>query len=329
MVEVKQWKLLLFTKGLFCKHLKRVSICANFSERVLVCIEDMSVSLTPSKRQHDGNLTDPDGKGKLQKSQKQPSKNSSGSDVFRVLCPASKIDSLIGENGSVLSQIREETGAELRVEEAIPGCEERVFIIGFDKEDGVHTEQSKKENGKEANVDEKHDETKEQPGDTEDKGSVSVENSKLGKGISSLHRALLLLFDRMVEQHPETDGGDEENKKSSPFVLRLLVLSTQVGCILGKGGNVIKQMSSESGAQIRILPRDKLPPCASALDELVQVKKKNLLNSPYSEISCELMYLIVSHDVGIWLSIFSNGFSTLLTQVYIILSLLSARSTRL
>ena len=42
-------------------------------------------------------------------------------------------------------------------------------------------------------------------------------------------------------------------------------------CLLLLGGSVIKQMSAESGAQIRILPRDKLPPCASAADELVQV----------------------------------------------------------
>lgn len=44
-----------------------------------------------------------------------------------------------------------------------------------------------------------------------------------------------------------------------------------MGCLLGKGGSVIKQMSAETGAQIRVLPRDKHPQCASAADEVVQI----------------------------------------------------------
>ncbi|PON68318.1 Polyribonucleotide nucleotidyltransferase [Parasponia andersonii] len=229
----------------------------------------MSVSLTPSKRQHDGNLTELGGKGKMQKS----TGSNAQSAVFRVLCPASKTESLIGKDGYVISQIGEDTGAQIRVKETIPGCDERVIVIGLEKEDEVCTEQNKEDevDSEEANVGAKHDETKEETENVEDKESISVENSKPEKGIPSLQKALSFIFERMVEGHPETDGGNEESKKSSPFVLRLLVLSTQVGCILGKGGSVIKQMSSESGAQIRILPRDKLPPCATALDELVQI----------------------------------------------------------
>ena len=49
------------------------------------------------------------------------------------------------------------------------------------------------------------------------------------------------------------------------------MLSSQVGSLLGKGGAVIKQISAESGAQILVLPRDKLPQCASSADEVVQV----------------------------------------------------------
>ncbi|XP_062097284.1 RNA-binding KH domain-containing protein RCF3-like [Humulus lupulus] len=206
----------------------------------------MSVSLTPSKRQRDDSLTEPDGKGNRRN---QPSMNSSGSVFFRVLCPASKVDCLIGEGSSLVSQIQQETGVELRVEEAIPDCDERVFVIGFEKEgDGAGEEEQEEEAKDDCETKEEED-----------------------KRISSLKKAMVLVVERMIEEHRETDGGDEKSKKSSPFVLRLLVLSTQVGCILGKGGCVIKQMASDSGAQIRILPRDKLPPCASSLDELVQI----------------------------------------------------------
>lgn len=236
---------------------------------------DMSASLTPSKRPHERTLTEPNGKGKWQKStgsysHNQPLKLSPNGAVFRVLCPASKIGSVIGKAGSIISEIRQETGAKVKVEEIVSGCEERVIVItSSEKGNDINAEQSK-DGSEEANVDEKHDEPKEQR-NSEDMGSLPVEHLKSEYEAPPAQKALLLTFDRMVEGEPDTDGGDEEGNKSLSCILRLLVLSTQVGCLLGKGGSVIKQMSSESGAQIRILPRDKLPPCASASDELVQV----------------------------------------------------------
>ncbi|KAH7524835.1 hypothetical protein FEM48_Zijuj06G0161200 [Ziziphus jujuba var. spinosa] len=235
----------------------------------------MSASLTPSKRPHERTLTEPNGKGKWQKStgsysHNQPLKLSPNGAVFRVLCPASKIGSVIGKAGSIISEIRQETGAKVKVEEIVSGCEERVIVItSSEKGNDINAEQSK-DGSEEANVDEKHDEPKEQR-NSEDMGSLPVEHLKSEYEAPPAQKALLLTFDRMVEGEPDTDGGDEEGNKSLSCILRLLVLSTQVGCLLGKGGSVIKQMSSESGAQIRILPRDKLPPCASASDELVQI----------------------------------------------------------
>uniref|UniRef100_A0A2P2K3C8 K Homology domain-containing protein n=1 Tax=Rhizophora mucronata TaxID=61149 RepID=A0A2P2K3C8_RHIMU len=44
-----------------------------------------------------------------------------------------------------------------------------------------------------------------------------------------------------------------------------------VGCVLGKGGDVIQRLRSETGASIRVLPADHLPICAMSGDELVQV----------------------------------------------------------
>ncbi|XP_050231778.1 KH domain-containing protein HEN4-like isoform X2 [Mercurialis annua] len=212
----------------------------------------MSNALTPAKRPHDRNYTETNGKGKLQKTAglNSPSRNV----VFRVLCPASKTGGLIGKGGSIISQIRQETGAKVRVEETVPGSDERVVVIaGADKESNVNAEQNREDNdSKEANLEGEGDDT-------------------TVKEISSLQKALVLVFERIIEAEPEADGEDEGKKKLSSFTLRLLVLSSQVGCLLGKGGSVIKQMSAESGAQIRILPRDKLPPCASPNDELLQI----------------------------------------------------------
>lgn len=236
----------------------------------------MSVPLTPSKRPNDRSLVEPNGKGKWQKTAgthlpSQPLKVSPGSVVFRLLCPATKIGSVIGKGGSIISEIRQETGVKVKVEETIPGCDERVVTItGPDKETEEDTEQNKEVCSEETDNKGKGDETKNHSDNNEDKDSAPVEDSNCEKGTSSVQKALLLVFERMVEGEEEPTEGDGEDTKSS-FVLRLLVLSNQVGCLLGKGGSVIKQMSADSGAQIRILPRDKLPLCASASDELVQV----------------------------------------------------------
>ncbi|XVE95106.1 hypothetical protein REPUB_Repub02eG0068100 [Reevesia pubescens] len=233
----------------------------------------MSIPLTPSKRTHDRNPSESNGKRKLQKSGQ--SKILHGDIVFRVLCPASKIDSGIDKGGTIISQICQETGAKVKVEEAVSGCDEKVVVImgseSSDKETEVGAEQGKDDGREEANAANQSDEEKENGEKTDDKVSDPVKDLKSVKETSCLQKALLLVFERIVKAEPGSDGVDEDTVKSFMMVLRLLVLSSQVGCLFGKGGSVIKQMSAESGAQIRILPRDKLPACASASDELVQI----------------------------------------------------------
>lgn len=229
----------------------------------------MSTKLTPSKRPHDQSLAGKNGRGKWRKSSSFSSQRSPAK--VRILCPASKIDFLIGEDSSVISQIREVTGAEVQVEDSIVGCDERVIVIvGSGKEDEVGTKQFQAD-GEGSETKEK-DSCDDEHGDKgENKVSLPAESSKTEKETGSIQKALFLVFDRMVEGGVEVDGGDEEGNNSSSLIIRLLVLSSQVGCLIGKGGSVIKQMSSESGSQIRILPRDKLPSCASSSDELVQI----------------------------------------------------------
>ncbi|GMI77298.1 hypothetical protein like AT1G51580 [Hibiscus trionum] len=233
----------------------------------------MSAPLTPSKRPHERSPSEPNGKKKLQKSD-QPKVSPSGI-VFRVLCPEAKSVSVIGEGDSLVSQILQETGANVKIEEAVPGCDEIVIAIlgseSSNKETEVGTMQGKEDGGDEANAANQNDEEKENDENNNDKVLDSVKGLKSVNETSCVQKALLLVFERMIESERGSDGVEEETVKSFTMVLRLLVLSGQVGCLFGKGGSVIKQMSAESGAQIRILPRDKLPACASALDELVQI----------------------------------------------------------
>ncbi|KAL4582537.1 hypothetical protein LXL04_007088 [Taraxacum kok-saghyz] len=76
--------------------------------------------------------------------------------------------------------------------------------------------------------------------------------------------ALVKVHDRIVEE----DIFDDEE---SVVFCRMLVPNNTVGCLLGKGGEVIKRLRGETGAVIRLLPADQLPTCAMETDELLQI----------------------------------------------------------
>ncbi|KAK9070219.1 hypothetical protein SSX86_010619 [Deinandra increscens subsp. villosa] len=253
----------------------------------------MSSQLIPSKRPHDEDAEESNGKGKLQKSTNFTSQNASnkitpGSIVFRVLCHSNKIGCVIGKGGNKISQIRLESGAKITIEETMPGCNERVVVIaGSGNENGISNEI--KETIDAVEETKENQETKDN--DAGKHESVAGEDLQSEKVASSLQKALMLVFERMVEGETEVNGGDEgQNKEPTSFVVRLLVLSSQVGPLLGKSGIIIKQLASESGAQIRVLPRDKLPSCASSTDELVQISGEvNAVRKALQSVSQQLL----------------------------------------
>lgn len=236
----------------------------------------MSLSLTPAKRQHSRNHEDSNGK-KFQKSAgpnstKQSRKASSGGAVFRVLCPSSSIESVSGNGSNVVSLIHEETGAMVRIDDSIPGSDERViFIMDPEKEAESSNQHNKNDNEDSKSAKEQGNSEDNNGKDADKETPTSAEDLLSKKGTSAVQKALLVVFERFFEGVRKTEDNNEQSNGSATVTLRLLVLSSQVGCLLGRGGSVIKQMSAESGAQIRVLPRDKLPQCASSADEVVQI----------------------------------------------------------
>nr|AIZ68202.1 KH domain-containing protein At4g18375-like isoform X2 [Albuca bracteata] len=94
-------------------------------------------------------------------------------------------------------------------------------------------------------------------------------NSFEDSDVCPAQEALFKVHERLVSD----EGMDEDNDEggASQVTARLLVPSDQIGCIIGKGGQIIQGIRSDSGAQIRILKNEHLPACAISSDELLQI----------------------------------------------------------
>lgn len=74
--------------------------------------------------------------------------------------------------------------------------------------------------------------------------------------------ALIRVFERMVEE--------ESTTSNSAVACTLVAPSYQVGSVLGRGGKNVEKIRQESGAQVRVLPKDQ-PPLPPPGDEFIQV----------------------------------------------------------
>ncbi|KAM3289744.1 KH domain-containing protein HEN4 isoform X3 [Capsicum chacoense] len=164
-------------------------------------------------------------------------KLSPGETFFKILCPADKTGGLIGKGGATIRQVREETGAKIRIDDSLSGCDERVIVIIAN-----------------CNVEE----------------VVNDEELSLSMSASQAQRALIRVFERILKVDEERNA-EGEGRKDINVVCRLLAPSYQVGCVLGRGGKVIEKIRLESGAQVRVLSNDQIPACASPGDELIQI----------------------------------------------------------
>lgn len=162
--------------------------------------------------------------------------------VYRILCFGDKIGGVIGKGGGIIKGLRHDTRAKIKVADGIPGVDERVIIIFSSPE--------------ERKMDRENEE--------DDVVLVDGKNP-----LCAAQDALFRVFARIVEEGLVSDDEDEDAGKQ--VTVRLLVPNNQIGCLLGRGGKVIEKMRTDTGAQIKILPKEQLPSCAMATDELVQI----------------------------------------------------------
>lgn len=69
----------------------------------------------------------------------------------------------------------------------------------------------------------------------------------------------------------DTEKGLDSGSRVPPVCARLVISSSKVGCLLGKGGAIVSEMRKATGAAIRIFGSEHVPRCALENDEVVQV----------------------------------------------------------
>ncbi|KAH7443849.1 hypothetical protein KP509_02G052900 [Ceratopteris richardii] len=159
---------------------------------------------------------------------------------YRILCPVAKIGSVIGKGGSIIKSLREETRAKIKVEDVIHGADERIVYI---------TSATHK--------------------DREGRDSRHGDDDRYDM-LCPAQDALFRIF-ACITECDDRDSGSRRENDDAHVTVRLLVSDGQVGCLIGKGGRIIEQMRKDIAAQIRVLSKANLPPCAFPNDELVQL----------------------------------------------------------
>ncbi|GKV16813.1 hypothetical protein SLEP1_g27395 [Rubroshorea leprosula] len=199
------------------------------------------------KRKGDSNRR---GRGSNSRNEQLSRSSNSADTVYRILCPSRKIGGVIGKGGNIIKALRVETQATITVADPVPGSDERVIIIYSSptKILGKHNPDEDLTAGNEYELMEPH---------------------------CAAQDALLRVHDRIVEEELSGGVASDDDNESTVVTVRLLVPNNMVGCLLGRGGDVIQRLRSDTGASIRVLPSDHLRSCAMSTDELVQISGKN------------------------------------------------------
>ncbi|VVB17990.1 unnamed protein product [Arabis nemorensis] len=85
---------------------------------------------------------------------------------------------------------------------------------------------------------------------------------------SPAQRAILLVLTRLFELATKKIVG---NGPRTSITARLVVPTSQIGCLLGKGGVIVSDMRKTTGAAIQILKVEQNPKCVSENDQVVQI----------------------------------------------------------
>nr|XP_043638916.1 KH domain-containing protein HEN4-like [Erigeron canadensis] len=139
---------------------------------------------------------------------------------LRLICPAASVGSVIGKGGSIINQIRQESGATINVNSSAADAEDCIISI------------SSKEM-------------------FEDSFSPTIEAA--------------------IRLQPRCSDTVERDSGHASYTTRLLVPTSQIGCLIGRGGAKITEMRRTTRANIKIFSKENIPKVAEDDDEMVQI----------------------------------------------------------
>lgn len=78
-------------------------------------------------------------------------------------------------------------------------------------------------------------------------------------------------IDAAVRLQPRCSEKTDADSGEPSYTTRLLVSTSRIGCLIGKGGSIITEIRRSSRANIRILSKEMVPKVAAEDEEMVQV----------------------------------------------------------
>ncbi|MED6137997.1 hypothetical protein PIB30_070217 [Stylosanthes scabra] len=180
-----------------------------------------------------------------------------GQIAFRLVCHASTVGGLIGSSGSIVSQLRRDTGCKIHCEDSVSGTDDRVILV---------------------------------IGPVLPRKGVALSDGDVELvEISSAQEAVLRVFDRICELDAEKGLNNANRVVNGEVTCKLLAHTSQIGAVVGKGGKNISTIRNNSGAKIRVCPS---PQCAPKDEELLLITggilsvKKALVSVSYCLQDC-------------------------------------------
>ena len=173
--------------------------------------------------------------------------------AIRVLVPSSSVGALLGKGGAVIQQLRDETGAWIKVLDQVYGCPDRVVLMSSDEMprvlmvlrrvlgiNGLATMTS---------------------ADDEVGGAAGRSEAPSGAPGPSIHH------DKAMKRA----SGLEPDEAPTLGRVRLLVSKFHVGCVLGPGGMIVGGLRRRTGARILVVDVAQVPGCANVDDESIHI----------------------------------------------------------
>lgn len=160
--------------------------------------------------------------------------------VYRILCPANVIGSVIGKSGKNINSIRQNTGAKVKVVDPFPGANDRVILVYCyvrNKED----------------LDEDEEFNYKRP-------------------LCAAQDALLKMHETITNSIASSRESDSKHRERQ--VCQLLVPMSQSSNVIGKSGVIIKKLRSVTGANIKVTAKNASDPshsCALEFDNFVMI----------------------------------------------------------